>query len=118
MCILTTIQWLINISLSGFIVSLNKGFSNISANDFGTVVDLSNYAQGQIYTFPSDGYLSVYQQNGRTIYRLYGAKSSSFIYCVCESTGEHSNVTFVRKGMRVEVRGKTGSGSVAFVPLA
>lgn len=89
--------------------------ANLIANNIDTPVDLSGYSSGSYYTTPSDGYLRSYAAaSSSIIFRIYGASGSSFVY---NQTENNRNVTFMRKGMRVEVRAKSGTCELEFIPF-
>ena len=79
-------------------------------------MDLSAYTSGQYYTTSSDGYLRSYAPaDAYVIYRIYGASGTKFVYDETANTARH--VIYLKKGMRIELRAKSGSIELAFNPL-
>lgn len=100
---------------------LNAIIDKCNANKAGTRVILNSYTGGSIYTFPSDGYLtvkataasnaeawaSIMDADGNAIGDIGGLAGTTYpVFTV-----------FVKKGMKVTVTGINSNGSVYFTPM-
>lgn len=86
--------------------------ASVSINDFGTAVDLSSYTgTSNFYTFPSDGYLGLYNAKAS----MYGSTATNKVDV---STATDIFAVFVRKGMRLNDVVLQASGVATFTPFA
>lgn len=108
---------------------LNELKSDLTANVFGTTVDITSYI-GNIYTFPSDGYVKLHANTDGTntcliLGNVLGAGSDNTPRATFEaeskaqSGGDRWASLYVKKGMRFScsVTGTSAQASTYFVPI-
>lgn len=84
-------------------------------NNLGSAIDLNSYTAGNLYTFEKDGYVVVNcSASSAAILRIYSASNTLYVYWTVSAT---SMPVYVRKGMRLDVRQKTGTVDIKFQPL-
>lgn len=81
-------------------------------NDLGTYINIKSYTSGNMYTFPSDGYVLVYNGSDSAYAVIVGSTSANSIACGVAS-GRDS--VYVRRGMRCYTTGSPSA--VRFYPL-
>ena len=105
-------------TVTGAISTMNGQLTPLlpkTVNNLGSAIDLNSYAAGTLYTFPRDGYVVVTASaSSAAILRIYSAENNLYIYWTVSAT---STPVFVLKGMRLDIRQKTGTIDVKFQPL-
>ena len=105
-------------TVTGAISTMNGQLTPLlpkTVNNLGSAIDLNSYAAGTLYTFPRDGYVVVTASaSSAAILRIYSAENQLYIYWTVSAT---STPIFVLKGMRLDIRQKTGTIDVKFQPL-
>lgn len=96
---------------------LNSLYSNIEilkGNQLDTPISLNGYAAGTLYRFPSDGYVLISAGAGDVIFRLYSYSNNRYM---SNDIATNSISIYVRKGMQIDIRAKTGTTDISFYPL-
>lgn len=114
----TSISGIGNETVTGAISTMNGQLAPLlpkTVNNLGSAIDLNSLAAGTLYTFPRDGYVVVTASaSSAAILRIYSAENNLYIYWTVSAT---STPVFVLKGMRLDIRQKTGTIDVKFQPL-
>lgn len=99
---------------NGGLNALSAHIETLEGNQLGTPIDLNGYSAGTLYRFNHDGYFYVNAGSGEVIFRLYS--NSNGRYMSDDVTSESLSI-FVKKGMQVDIRAKTGTTDIYFYPL-
>lgn len=86
--------------------------SNVRCNEIGSYVNLTSGYSSNMYTCPSDGYVTYYGSNA--LIEFHSATNNNYFYGQSNTTTVQV-ATFVRKGMRIKVVGTVSS--CRFYPL-
>lgn len=109
-------------TLIGAINTNTNDIANMAANNFGTKVDLTSYnSAGNLYTFPSDGYVEVYTPiSERVRARIISADGDTNKYVDLNADNIAGATTFVRRGMKCWCPniGADANAFIRFTPIS
>ena len=97
-----------------FVISTVDHIAMLEGNQLDTPVSLSSYSAGTLYRFPSDGYVLISASSGDVIFRLYSYSNNRYM---SDDVANNAISIFVKKGMQIDIRAKTGTTDISFYPL-
>ena len=98
----------------GGLNSLDARVTPLEGNQLAAPVDLNGYSAGTLYQFDRDGYLHLNAGSGEVLFRLYSRSNGRYM---SDDVATESLSIFVKKGMQVDIRLKTGTTDIWFYPL-
>ena len=101
------------VMLSDGVTSVEDALDGLTADTFGTSVDITSYTASNKYTCPSDGYIYLSTSSAGA----YVTISLGGPYISAIQGGSNYNSIFVKKGLRVWTVTSNGTFGVHFYPL-
>ena len=102
------------VMMSDGVTSVEDALDGLTANTFGTAVDISGYLENNKYTFPSDGYVEL----KATSSGAYVVVDISGMISIARSAYSDYVIIYVRKGMKFyKTTSYTGTHYCTFYPL-